>query len=110
MPTISGRHPRRTWPLVFDFMSDKPRKPEPEAVKASFARLYDDPQPMHLTMNKASLWAMCSQLQLAFRHPSNTGPSRAHVEKMAETFVTPLIESDPELRLLWELGRSKACA
>lgn len=95
-----------------DFMTEKTRKNliERDAVKAAFARLYDDPQPMHLTMNKASLWAMCSQLQLAFRHPSNTGPSRAHVEKMAEKFVTPLIESDPELRLLWELGRSKACA
>lgn len=46
------------------------------AFKADFrALLADDPQPVHLELSKVNAWILAAQLQLALRHPKNTGPT-----------------------------------
>lgn len=45
------------------------------AFKADFRALADDPQPVHLELSKVNAWILAAQLQLALRHPKNTGPT-----------------------------------
>jgi len=50
-----------------------------------FAELDKDVQPVLLTMTKVQAWALMSQLQLALRHPENTGRTSTMAREIAET-------------------------
>lgn len=62
-----------------------------------FADLARDPQPVVLEMRKLEAWMLFSEIQLALRHPKNTGPSRDYVVKIAKEIerqiaVTPALK------------------
>ena len=48
-----------------------------------FTRLNDNPEVLSLGMTRMEMWCIFCQLQLAFRHPENTGLTRQLAEKTA---------------------------
>ena len=53
-----------------------------ERWDAEFTALCADPTPLPFTLTKLEMWVILSQLQLAFRHPQNTGATRSIAEEV----------------------------
>jgi len=48
--------------------------------------------------------AVIANIQLAMRHPGNTGPSRAKAEEAVRWMIDALCEHEPVLRTMLEMG------
>ena len=51
--------------------------------KAEMAKLDTDPQMVILELTKTEAWALLSQIQLALRHPGNTGHTSEYARRLA---------------------------
>ncbi len=78
-----------------------------DKILAALGRLAEDKQPVRLECSKFELWCALSAMQLAFRHPSYRGPSRTHAERFHDEVGRVLCSNDPDLRLLFEMGRDR---
>jgi hypothetical protein len=76
----------------------------PEKFVAAVTRLFEDPQPLHLEMEKMTAWHILSTIQLACRHPEFKGATRDQVEHFARQLGEALTANDPDLRLLFNMG------
>lgn len=62
-------------------------------TERALAKMREMKEPIKFELDVTHVMGLIGQLQLAFRHPGNTGPSRAAIER----FVRDLIEQmDPE--------------
>ena len=59
------------------------------------------PLEFEITPNEA--WCIAAQIQLACRHPANTGPSRQVAEQFARQ-ILKVIATTPELKRVAEMG------
>jgi hypothetical protein len=71
---------------------------ERAAFTADFKALERDQQPVMLELTKVQAWILASELQLALRHPGNTGPSALIAREIAkrihgELATTPTLRS-----------------
>ena len=48
-----------------------------------FTRLVDNPEVLSLAVTRKEMWAIFCQLQLALRHPQNTGPTSLTAKAIA---------------------------
>jgi hypothetical protein len=59
--------------------------------------------PIRLLLTPLDMWILLSQIQLACRHPENTGPSREHAERIARQFQE-IVAFKGALRIVAERG------
>lgn len=75
--------------------------PEENQLREDFKREFDamaaDPQLITLRLTKVQAWAVISQLQLAFRHPANRGPT-SEIAKIIAEAIEPMIATTPALK------------
>jgi len=85
------------------------REPEPDpaelaAFSAAFDAMCRDPQPIVLELSKALAWILMAQLQLALRHPANTGATALQARGLAERLQQLVAGDSPILLLVAEKG------
>jgi hypothetical protein len=72
-----------------DTMAQKGRTPDPAPIDleaqfvAEFAALTDRTEVLSLQISPLDAWILLSQIQLALRHPQNTGPSAGRARRIA---------------------------
>lgn len=76
------------------------------AFAAEFAQLRDHP-PIVLEIGAVEAWVLLAQLQLACRHPQNTGPSRQIAARIARQ-LQEAIASGGALAIVAEMGWQQA--
>lgn len=77
--------------------------PTPAQV-AAIGRLMHDPQTIEIGVSRWQLWCLCSQVQLACRHPHNRGIPRDVAEALSRNILLDITEDDPVLRAIAEAG------
>ena len=75
-----------------------------EKFANALMRLFRDPQPVRLDIDKATAWRVIATIQLACRHPEFKGQTRDNVEDFARTMCASLTAHDPALRKLLDMG------
>jgi len=63
------------------------------AFVAEFEQLTKQTQRLVLSMTPLEDWCLLCQVQLACRHPENTGPTRAIAERIARQFQRQIAHS-----------------
>lgn len=61
-------------------------------------------QPFILQTDAVTAWSLMSQLQLALRHPKNTGPTADMARKTARKIIDTLAPPGTALREVAEMG------
>lgn len=77
-----------------------------EQFMAEFTALAKDQQPVVLQLSKLQVWVLFSHLQLALRHPENTGPS-AKIARQIACGLRNLIATTPALQQVAAMGWSE---
>lgn len=64
-------------------------------------------RPFRLETDAITAWSLMSQLQLALRHPKNTGPTADMARKTAQKIIDILAPPGTALRQVAEMGWDK---
>jgi hypothetical protein len=70
----------------------------------ALTRVFQDEQPVQVTMSKRTAFCIIPTIQLACRHPKFCGPTRDVVEDIARKLGDSLSANDPDLKMLVEMG------
>lgn len=83
-------------------------KAEAELIsKVAMSKIFERNMPVVLELDAAMTLSIISQLQLAFRHPQNTGPSREMVEKFIRYVIDKLDPEKGEIYQFFVMGFDK---
>lgn len=74
-----------------------------EQLNAELGELVSDPQPVILQLTKLQAWIVFMHLQLALRHPENTGPLSGVARQIALT-LQELLATTPTLQRVAAMG------
>lgn len=85
-------------------MKPKLSEQQVKEIDAAMMRLKDDPQPVLLEIDKGSALCLLATIQLACRHPNYRGPTRKLCVGIANAIGNALIQDNPGMRLIIELG------
>lgn len=95
--------------MVAGVSEDRSRtgKRPPQAVvnryMAAVGRL-DKHEPLQLELKPSTVLLLVAQLQLALRHPQNTGPSAVRMRELAHWLEEQIERLEPDLQPILELG------
>lgn len=78
---------------------------DPELKKQFAAEFMElNGRPFILQTDALTAWCILSHLQLALRHPDNTGPTAQTAREVAEQIIATLTEPGTALRQVAEMG------
>ena len=83
-------------------MAEPAKIGEPEML-AALEALHQSGMEFGITWGVAEMWAVIGQLQLALRHPANTGPTADLARQVAQALI-----DEVERRAQWEIPEHAA--